>query len=483
MLDKADVIKSFLRSVCSFSDTNNLLERGQRYIVALSGGADSVSLLCALKAMDGKLSIAVEAAHCNFHLRGEESDRDEHFCRQLCQRLGVPLHLVHFDTMAYSQLHHVSVEMAARNLRYAYFEQLRRDIGARCVCVAHHRDDSVETVLLNLVRGTGIRGLRGIQPRNGHIVRPLLCVSRTDILDYLNALGEAYVTDSTNLKNDVKRNKIRLDIMPMLEQLNPSVANTIFETSLRVGEALKVYDYAVDRMARQLVVPAYSHSRQVCNSGQDVPVMVDVGQLLDLPSPESVLHHILSGRGFSSSQIERLYGSLAQGGADGCGQLSTGSVLASASHELLYNRGQLIVQPIGYGVVNGCMRIPEPGAYVLSDCLRIRVVEESIGAGYGVSRESMCVCVDASAAKFPLTVRRCAEGERFVPFGMSRSKLVSDFLTDRKLTVFDKRRQLVVADATGRIVWLVGERIDNRCRIGKHSTTALRISAEFVSEI
>ena len=214
-----------------------------------------MSLLFVLKHLERELGIGVEAAHCNFHLRGAESVRDEEFCKQLCERLSVPLHLIHFDTQAYADLHHVSIEMAARDLRYGYFENLRRDIEAQDICVAHHRDDSVETVLLNLVRGTGLRGLRGIQPRNGNIIRPLLSLSREDIVQYLDALGESYVTDSTNLHNDVKRNKIRLDVMPLLRELNPSVSQSIFESSLRVTEALKIFDEAIQRSIADVTTP------------------------------------------------------------------------------------------------------------------------------------------------------------------------------------------------------------------------------------
>ena len=177
-MNKSPIISTFVNQVRHFAHHQQLFTPRGKYIIALSGGADSVSLLLVLKHLESELGITLEAAHCNFHLRGDESLRDEQFCQQLCRRLHVPLHLVHFDTHAYADLHHVSIEMAARDLRYAYFEQLRRDISAHDICVAHHRDDSVETLLLNLVRGTGLRGLRGIQPRNAHIIRPLLSHSR-----------------------------------------------------------------------------------------------------------------------------------------------------------------------------------------------------------------------------------------------------------------------------------------------------------------
>lgn len=449
-----------------FASVHELFVYGGKYIVALSGGADSVSLLFVLKHLEHELGISVEAAHCNFHLRGAESVRDEEFCKQLCERLAVPLHLIHFDTQAYADLHRVSIEMAARDLRYGYFENLRRDICAQDICVAHHRDDSVETVLLNLVRGTGLRGLRGIQPRNGSIIRPLLSLSREDIVQYLDALGESYVTDSTNLHNDVKRNKIRLDVMPLLRELNPSVSQSIFESSLRVGEALKVFDEAMKRSIADVTATSPSHHLTISPSQ---PLTISVDRLKQQPSPEYTLHEILSPYGFTSAQIEQIYGSL-----DTC---SAGKIVASDSHELAFDRGSLLVQPkTNAADAARSMRIPETGTYVFSDSLKIKVAAEDCGDGYEPSRASDSVCLDASDIKFPLTLRHIEQGDRFVPFGMNGMKLVSDYLTDRKKNVFEKRAQLVVTDAQQRILWLVGERTDNRFRISKVTSKALRLT-------
>ena len=449
-----------------FASVHELFVYGGKYIVALSGGADSVSLLFVLKHLEHELGIGVEAAHCNFHLRGAESVRDEEFCKQLCDRLSVPLHLIHFDTQAYADLHRVSIEMAARDLRYGYFENLRRDIEAQDICVAHHRDDSVETVLLNLVRGTGLRGLRGIQPRNGNIIRPLLSLSREDIVRYLDALGESYVTDSTNLHNDVKRNKIRLDVMPLLRKLNPSVSQSIFESSLRVGEALKVFDEAMKRSIADVTATSPPHH---LTTSPPHHLVISVERLKQQPSPEYTLHEILSSYGFTSAQIELIYGSL-----DTC---SAGKIIASDSHELAFDRGSLLVQP-RTNVADSArsMRIPETGTYVFSDSLKIKVAAEDCGDDYVPSRAADCVCLDASDIKFPLTLRHIEQGDRFVPFGMNGMKLVSDYLTDRKKNVFEKRAQLVVTDAQQRIVWLVGERTDNRFRISKETSKALRLT-------
>ena len=449
-----------------FASVHELFVYGGKYIVALSGGADSVSLLFVLKHLEHELGISVEAAHCNFHLRGAESVRDEEFCKLLCDRLAVPLHLIHFDTQAYADLHRVSIEMAARDLRYGYFENLRRDICAQDICVAHHRDDSVETVLLNLVRGTGLRGLRGIQPRNGNIIRPLLSLSRENIVQYLDALGESYVTDSTNLHNDVKRNKIRLDVMPLLRELNPSVSQSIFESSLRVGEALKVFDEAMKRSIADVTATSPSHHLTISPSQ---PLTISVDRLKQQPSPEYTLHEILSPRGFTSAQIEQIYGSL-----DTC---SVGKIVASDSHELAFDRGSLLVLPkTNAADAARSMRIPETGTYVFSDSLKIKVTMEDCGDGYEPSRASDSVCLDASDIKFPLTLRHIEQGDRFVPFGMTGMKLVSDYLTDCKKNVFEKRAQLVVTDAQQRILWLVGERTDNRFRISKVTSKALRLT-------
>ena len=182
-----------MERVAAYIQKEGLLSREGLHIVALSGGADSVALLLILH----RLGYRIEAAHCNFHLRGEESDRDETFVKSLCKEHNIPLHLIHFDTAEYASLHQVSIEMAARELRYRYFEQLRHDIGAETVCVAHHRDDAVETLLMNLLRGSGIHGLTGIRPQNGYIVRPLLCLSRQEVEAFLREAGQPFVNDST----------------------------------------------------------------------------------------------------------------------------------------------------------------------------------------------------------------------------------------------------------------------------------------------
>lgn len=443
--------------ISGFIERNELLSRQGKYIVALSGGADSVALLIVLKA----LGYHIEAAHCNFHLRGDESDRDEGFCKKLCREHGVGFHVVHFDTRTYADLHKVSIEMAARELRYDYFEKLRRDIKADGICVAHHRDDSVETVLINLIRGTGVHGLTGISPRNGHVVRPMLCVSRSEIIDFLDYIGQDYVTDSTNLVDDVVRNKIRLNIIPLMKDINPAVCENISKMSYRLREAEKVIENAFIKEGFKEVKEGFK---------EENVYSIDVKKLQAQPSPEYVLFYLLSGCGFSPAQVGQIAGSL---------DARPGRMWESSTHQLLFDRGRIIVGRKDNALPKA-MRMPECGTYVCTSGQKISIRMESVGEGFKISKDKECVCLDAGKVVFPLTLRPVANGDRFVPFGMKGSKLVSDFLTDKKKTLFEKRRQLVVSEAGGGIVWVVGERPDNRFRITDTTVKALVLSIEYI---
>ena len=413
-----------LSKVKDYIKKHKLLSLSDLYIVALSGGADSVALLLLLDEMGYK----VHALHCNFHLRGEESDRDERFCEDLCLKKNIPFHRIHFDTLMYAETHKMSVEMAARELRYRYFEQLRKDIGAEGICVAHHQDDTVETVLLNLVRGTGLRGLTGIQPRNGAILRPLLCVTRTEIEAYLATKQQDYVTDSTNLETDFVRNKIRLQVVPLLRQLNPAVSENIVRTAEHLTEAQKVLDTVVD---------TYKGSNQL-----------DLCALQQVGSAEYIVFEWLKQYGFNGSQVQQVISA------------ETGSIFSSPTgYEVLKDRGRLLVEPTIMAFTP--IRIPEEGTYVLPDDRRLNVRRSNPF----VSKDSHEATLDARQVRFPLTVRRVEEGDWMIPYGMTGRKLLSDLMTDLKMSLFDRRRQLVVVDAQGAVVWAIGLRTDHRCRV------------------
>ena len=423
-----------LNKVKDYIRKHKLLNDNDLYIVALSGGADSVALLLLLDEM----GYNIHAAHCNFHLRGEESDRDELFCESLCQQKSIPFHRIHFDTLTYAETHKVSVEMAARELRYHYFEELRSDIGATGVCVAHHQDDSVETVLLNLIRGTGLRGLTGIQCRNGHILRPLLCVSRKEIESYLQTKDQSYVIDSTNLEDDMLRNKVRLRVIPLLQKLNPAVTENILRTSENLTEAQGILDS---------IVSLYKNSKSL-----------DLNELKKYGSSEYILFEWLKDYGFNGVQVKEAMGA------------ETGSIFTSSQgYDLLVDRGRFVVEPTLKSLKP--LSIPEEGTYVLDEETKISVKKVPVW----VSREERVATLDASKVHFPLTVRRVEKGDKMVPYGMRGHRLLSDIMTDRKMTLFEKRRQIVVVDAKGIIVWLAGIRISDLCQIDDTTTEVVEI--------
>ena len=436
------------KKVADFIGKHGLLSREGLHLVALSGGADSVALLLVLK----DLGYHVEAAHCNFHLRGEESNRDEAFVKKFCQEQDIPLHLIHFDTKEYADLHQVSIEMAARELRYGYFRQLRQDIGAEKVCVAHHRDDAVETLLMNLMRGSGIHGLTGIRACNGEIVRPLLDVSRQEIEAYLDSIGQEYMMDSSNLVDDVVRNKIRLNVLPLLEQINPNVAENIGKTARFMLEAEKVIEAAVNQQKVALIARDTNAETE----------SVSIQKLMQLPSPELFLYEWLSKKGFNATQVEQLAEHL---------EGVSGRAFETQDYTLLIDREQLVLAPRRTPMKS--VRIPEEGRYRINENLCIDIKEKK---DISVSKSDDCITIDKAKVKFPIIVRTIQNGDAFVPFGMTGKKLVSDFLTDRKCSLIEKRNQLVVTDKDNVILWLVGYRTDNRFRVTEQTTQVLQIT-------
>ena len=423
---------NYKKRIQHFIEERNLFALNDKVLVAFSGGADSVALLRVLT----ELGYTCECAHCNFHLRGEESDRDENFVRALCNEIHIPLHIKHFDTESYAKEKQISIEMAARELRYAWFEKLRKETEATVIAVAHHRDDSVETFLLNLIRGTGINGLKGIQAKNGYIVRPLLETSREDILNYLDYLKQDYVTDSTNLQDEYMRNKIRLNLLPIMKEMNPSIMESIQDTSQKLTEAAIIYN-----QNRKEILET---SIQTTAEGYTLPVQMIQEDL----APLSLLHEWLSPVGFNSSQIKDIHQSLKKE--------QSGKLFISNEWEVLRDREHLILQH-----KREKENIPE---------ISIETVE--INNDFILFKDKNIACLDADKVVLPLEVRKWKKGDKFVPFGMKGQKKVSDYLTDKKYSLFQKEKQYVVC-SEGKIVWLVGQRTDDRFKITEKTQRAL----------
>lgn len=445
-------MQKFIHRIEDFISRNHLLEKDGKYLVALSGGADSVTLLWVLH----ELGYQIEACHCNFQLRGAESDRDEQFCVQLCEQLGIPLHRIHFDTRLYAEFHKESIELAARNLRYRYFAQLKEDVEADGICVAHHQDDTVETVLINLIRGAGIQGLTGISAKNGDILRPLLCVDRKEILAYLEEKGQDYVTDSTNLVDDVVRNKIRLNIIPMLKEINPAASKNIAQAAHHLEEANKMLS-----------------SIAICGEkSEDGTIRVAVQEIESAASAEYALYSSLSPYGFRGKAITEILASLH----------STGKTWTSETHQLVIDRECILIREKQTEAFQG-MKIPETGSYVLPRGEKIKLSIREREIDFSPSKEKFLITLDADAVTFPLHLRLAQNGDTFHPFGMKGKKLVSDYLTDRKKNLFEKQSQLVLEDAKGQIIWVVGERTSELCKIKEDTKKILYIQVSQVREV
>lgn len=397
------------------------LSRDGLYLIALSGGADSVALALMMK----EQGLHCRAMHCNFHLRGAESDRDEQFVRDFCLQQDIPLEVKHFDTIASAKKHAASIEMEARELRYTWFTERARNHNAVGICVAHHRDDQAETLLLNLIRGTGLRGLSAMHPDrtiNGlRILRPLLDIGKEDILHYLHTRNQSYVTDSTNFERDALRNKIRLDVIPLLQNLNPNITECLARTAHNV------------RME------------------------------LDKDSQESRYHQWLAPFGFTRRQILDIYAHRPI--YDRTASEYTGKMWYSSTHTLLLDRGNWILEK----------RVPHSAVPRHSLVTELLSAERYPDQKDFLNKEQ--AFVDADCIKGPLQLRRVLPGDRFRPYGMYKgTKLVSDFLTDRKVNLLAKQSQLVAYDtATDAIVWVCGRDIDHRYRITKQTTRILRL--------
>ena len=373
-----------------------------RLLVALSGGADSVALLCVL--LD--LGYDCVAVHCNFHLRGDESNRDERFVHDLCRKRDVLCFVKHFDVPAYMQAHHVSVEMACRELRYRWFEEMRREQRCAAIAVAHHLDDNVETFFLNLFRGTGVAGLSGMRPRNGRVIRPA-------------------------------RNKIRNKIMPVVRECFPAAEQGIKATMDNLSGCKAVFHQAIDAYRR----------RMVSRAGQCV--RIDCALLADAADGKStVLHELLMPYGFNSTQSALIGRAVAAG--------RTGAVFEAPGYVAEIGRGVILIH-----ARSECARDESEWRFSLdriSDLpvnLSVSVVERD--ENFSFLRDGSIAYFDESILAETLTLRHWREGDRFRPFGMRGSKKLSDYFTDHKFSLSEKRHAWVLC-AGQKIIWLVGHR-------------------------
>ena len=386
-------IKDYMQQkVQTYIEKLQLLTPKEPVIVGVSGGTDSVVLLHVL------ISLGYDciAAHCNFHLRMEESNRDEEFVRKLAHSYSIPFYFIDFETTKYAEKHKISIEMAARDLRYDWFEELIEKQHAQAVAVAHHADDSIETMLMNLVRVTGLRGLTGIQPRNKNVVRPLLCCTRDELENYLVEHGLQHVEDSTNQENNYLRNKFRNELLPLLTDINPSVRENLYKSLANLEGNFAIYQQAIDEIRNKVV-----H-----NSGNEIRLNIDqINQQIHVPT---VMHELLSPYNFSSAQIEQIREAL---------NAESGKIFYSETHRLIKDRKYLIISAKGDEIKNIYTISQTEKELTLPIHLTIRKM--SIDDSFKPSKLPNCVHIDASLIQFPLELRRWNEGDVFYPFGMT----------------------------------------------------------------
>ena len=430
-----------LQAFTDFTREQHLFSAEQEVLLAVSGGRDSVALADLMH----RAGYAFAVAHCNFHLRHADSDRDQAFVEALATRYGVPFHTVDFNTREYASQHGLSIEEAARQLRYDYFEALRREHHYACIATAHHRDDSVETFFLNLFRGTGIAGLHGIRPRVGHIVRPMLCFSRADIDRYIARQHLAFVEDYTNAQLDARRNRIRMQLMPLLRSLYPEVDSTMQQNIERLYDTELVYKAHIESLRSQLVKPAPS---TVVGHGLEL-LQIAISDVATLSPQRTLLFELLRPYGFSASTVDDLLASLSRP--------HSGKLFLSSSHALAIDRHRLLIAP-------RC----EP----ISPRLIYKEVQP---ADFAKPSSPSTIIVDAATVEPPLRLRPWQPGDRFMPFGMKNMRLVSDLLSDLKINRLEKAHVHLLVDASDRIVWVVGIRADNRFRLTDASQSAWAI--------
>lgn len=445
-----------------------LLERFQRYIaeqglathddrilLTVSGGVDSMVML-SLFAQSG---YRVGVAHCNFQLRGEESEEDEVLVEREAAKYGVEFYNRRFETTAEMERTGESMEMAARRLRYAWFDALSREEGYTAIAVAHHADDSIETFFINLLRGTGLRGLTGISTQAGKIIRPLMFASRKEILEYAVANRIPFREDSSNRSTKYLRNKIRLGLIPRIREINPKFTGLMRRNIARLTDAQLFINHGIERI----------RSEAVASAGGIDTIHID---RIDPAFPRTfVIYELLSSAyGFKGDVIDALCRALEQG--------ATGRRFYSREWVASPDRGTIVVARIASG--DSCaVQVAEcaPRCYCGNAVLYFERRDIDLIENFGVPEH--IAQVDADLLRWPLTVRRWQEGDSFVPFGMTGRKKVSDFLVDAKVSLAEKQRQFVLLSGDD-IVWLVGRRIDDRYRLTPATENVLRITKEII---
>jgi tRNA(Ile)-lysidine synthase len=414
-------------------------------ILAVSGGIDSVVMAYLYEQAEVRYSIA----HCNFQLRGKESKRDEEFVSALGEKLGVEVLIERFETAKYADEKGVSAQMAARDMRYAWFKQLSIEFEAK-IAIAHHANDVAETMLFNLTKGTGLAGLHGIAAYDGIIVRPLLWATREEINNYARKENIEWREDESNESEKYMRNIIRKKVIPELERVNPAFVTTNMRNASRIRAAEKFLEHSIDQL-------------EIINN-KESSIYIDKVRLSTLPGREAVLYQLIKGHGFSYDQVRSIVQSLE----------SVGAIFNTNDWELNVDRDYLIITKREGNLVERTVGLDDRDIAIGERGLQLEMIAAS---GYAIVSDQTVGSIDLDKLTFPLKLRNWQKGDYFIPIGMNGKKKVSDLLIDEKVPVSLKRKVLVLISGED-IVWVVGKRLDDRFKITSDTKTVYQIRYE-----
>ena len=446
-MQSEELLKAFEKYV----ERHELFSHEDKILLTVSGGVDSMVMLSIFV----RLGYNVEVAHCNFCLRGKESDEDTEMVIHECEKLGIVCHNKRFDTEAEMARTGDSMEMTARRLRYEWFNELCRERGFAVIAVAHHANDSIETFFINLLRGTGLRGLTGINRQYGRVVRPLLYATRKNILEYAVQNKIPYREDSSNRSTKYLRNKIRLGLLPLLREINPKFTALMRGNLYRLNDAQLFIDAAIDRIRE-----AALHSE----NGIDI---INVAAIDTAYPRDFVIYELLnSSYGFKGDVVEELNKALKRGVTD--------RRFYSRDYVAYLDRGNIMVTRIMDE--DDCEVVVERDdmrSYCGNSVLYYEHTDIDNVSEYQLPND--VALIDESKLQYPLRLRRWREGDTFIPFGMAGRKKVGDYLTDHKVPIVERKRQFVLVSGED-IVWVVGRRTDDRFRIGNNTENILKIT-------
>ena len=446
---------NLLDSFQRYIDENDLATHDDRILLTVSGGVDSMVML----SLFTRCGYRVGVAHCNFQLRGAESDEDEVLVEDEAKKHGAAFYNRRFETRAEMERTGESMEMAARRLRYAWFDALSREHGYTAIAIAHHADDSIETFFINLLRGTGLRGLTGISTQVGKVIRPLLFASRKEILEYAVQNRIPFREDSSNRSTKYLRNKIRLGLIPRIREINPKFTDLMRRNIERLTDTQLFIDAAVAHMREDVVTQA------------DGIATIHVERIEAAYPRNFAVYELLSSQyGFKGDVCDALCRALSEA--------ATGRRFYAREYVATVDRGRILVERIAPG--DACEVTVEQGtqrSYCGNMVLYFEASDIDDIRAYDVPEQ--VALLDADLLRYPLRLRRWREGDTFIPFGMEGRKKVSDYLIDRKVSLPEKQRQFVLLSGD-EIVWLVGRRIDDRYRLTDRTENVLRITKEII---